>query len=353
LLALMIQHIFYANTPSSHATSVFFLIVSVFAFSRFFEKKDLPSHLFALSALGLAISCRLDHWLLLFFFGFWYVIKLEEIKGIHPKIMLVPITLFVAFMLPISLMVYPFAFHDNSDASDFGLVYAGNSMNVLGSTMLSPDFIWLWFLHFAGFIGAVFLIKKRDVLGASLVIPAAVFLAMFILYEYSSVTNMRYLLPGSILCIIVTSHVLTVMARAKSRIAWFPFIFLAIFFISPFFAGSASFYTVDTYPLFDFTIQNRAFLEECVLVQCESRVSWAVLNTNIYPLSWDIEIAKNPEHLRDLVNERCVRYVETTRCFEERGNPQELMKNNFNLHLLKEANYEEDGETIRLYEIKM
>lgn len=353
LLSVMINHIYYSNTTESHPTSIFFLLMSVIGFQMFIEKKDFISHFLFLSSAALCISTRLDHWGFVPLFLIWYIIERKKISRINFRVNTLPLLVVGILLIPCALMIYPFAFHNGSDASDFGLEYSSQNIDVVVQSMTKVPFMGLWFIHIVGLFGAALGVKRGNLLLASLAVPGLVYLLMFSIYEYTSIVNMRYLLPGGILSIILAAYVyIKPTQKIQAVRVVFPVMLFSMFLVPLlFWTETESVYSSSRYPLYEFTSENAKLMEECMMLQCEGRVSWALLQTRIYPFSWYSEMADNPEYVISMSEGDCIRYLEASSCFRHIPGVQEAMHENFDLTLLKERVYEERGETIRLYDV--
>jgi len=351
LLSLLVQHIYYSNTIGPHPSAVFFTLLAVAGFLMLSKSRDLKTHVFALSALGLCIGSRLDHWIFLPFFALWYFLMRKDLRGADWKAVAMPLAAFGLLMLPNAMMAFAFAFNQGSDATDFGLQYSAGSAGIMLNSWLLPDYYEMWAIYAAGAVGAVILVRRKWWLHASLLLPGLVHLVMFIFYEYANTVNLRYLLTGSVLLLPIVSQLPeAAYGRLKLPRLWVSavMVLLAVMAAGFSFTWGHEFQPVKL-PLYEFTLENRPLLNRCVIMQCEDRISEFLLDAKVMSLSWEPEAAKDAGRLRELAGGRCVYFIETEKCDWHAPGLQESVKATYRTKLVMSG--DKWGERISLYEV--
>lgn len=356
LMAIFLPQMFFTSSPDPGSSATLFALLSVAGFAYFFEKKDMTSHFFAVSSLGLCVAARLDHWFFLFFFLLWYMLKYNKVKKIGKRVWIPPLIMF-SLIVPLGVLGYVYAFNDMGDASDFGLGYLSTSLQIMFTHLFNIPSSGFIFAFVLGVFGCFHLLWKRKYLSASLMIVMFFYLGVVLLYEHMSIENIRYLITGAAFGIIATGHIpFAIKGKNKKdkKIKQYALvIIILVLFSLPFFFYKESFsiYGQKSYPLYEFNEENKALLNQCYIIQNEPRTGLAVLDTRIYELHHDPEMATNPEHLKNVVSGNCVYYIQTTRGFSGRLNFQKEVTENQNLTLIKEQYY--GRELIQLYRVNL
>ena len=356
LLSLLVIHVYYSNTTGPHSSSVLFLLMSVIGFCIFSERRNLSSHLLALSSLALCVSSRLDQWGILIFFAFWYLFGFRgRWKGW--KTFFLPLLIFSVIMMPIAMLGYTYGFQESGDARDFGPEFVGGNLGVLAQS-LSVSNAGMWLALIGGAVGGVLLLRERRYVPASFLFAIFLYLFMFVSYEYSTTENLRYLLPGVVLGLMTLSYLPSYL-QGKVKGGRFPLrvvasLLLVAVFLLPFIyiEETRTPYQQVFYPLYDFTKENRDILNGCYILQCEGRTSWAMLDTKVFVLRYEEGARTDPSRLKELAGGRCVLYVETTNCYRYEDTQEEVRKYH-NLTLLKEETYPSVNEYVRLYRVNL